>query len=243
MMSKRSKIYSTDKGAVIIESKTKNKIVELLKEGDKTSSEIREELGKAKSTISVHLSDLKDLGIIDEKVYPKDDRKKIFHLTSRFLARPDIPTDEHYKKLLKNLEKTKMDEYELLKGLFHLVRHGLDSFGLDVHPALKEIGRDAGRSLGKNFSGDRKGDLLEEISYFWKDNRLGTITVEGDDQIVVEDCFDCAGMPEVGHTLCSLDEGFIEGMMEAKLDRKVKVEEVGCHGLGENRCKFIVKLS
>lgn len=242
-MSQRSRIYSTDKGAVIVESKTKNDIIDLLKDGDRTGSEIRKELGKAKSTVSVHLSDLKDLGIIDKREHPEDERKKIFHLTSQFLGRPEIPNDHHYKELIKNLEEPEIDEYGLLKWLFHLVRHGVDSFGLDIHPALKEIGRDAGKALGKNFSSENREDLLDEIAEFWKKKELGVMEVNDNTELLVKDCFDCAGMPEVGHTLCSLDEGMLEGIIEERLDQEVKVEEIECHGSGEEHCKFVIEWS
>ncbi len=237
-MSSRSRIFSTDKGAVILQSETKNRIIDILEEEEMSASEIREELGKAKSTVSVHLSDLQDMGIIDDKKDPMDERKKIYYVSSRLIGKPNIPEDEQYEEMLENLRDSKGDIIGFLKGMFHLMRYGLDSFGLDIHPALKNIGRDAGRSIGKDFSVETKEEIFQEISEFWEDTGLGTIDHNGIDQLIVEGCFDCSNMPATGHSLCSLDEGLIEGIIEETLDKSVRVKENECHGTGADHCKF-----
>lgn len=237
-MNQNTRIFSTDEGAVILKSDTKNEIVELFLEGDKSSKEIRDKLDKAKSTISVHLSDLVSMGIIKEKDHPKDRRKKIYSLNSKLLGGSEIPFDEHYEEILKNLRTSSGDSYELLKSLFHLIRYGLISFGLDVHPALKEIGRDAGRSIGKDFESDDMDGVLKEIDDFWSENQLGKVSITEDDTITVEDCFDCCDMPEVGETFCSLDEGMIEGVIGERLGKIVTVKEEECFGTGKEHCKF-----
>lgn len=187
--------------------------------------------------VSVHLSDLKDLGIIKEKRHSEDERKKIFYLSSKLLGKSDTPFDVHYRKILENLKETEGDEYEFLKSLFHLIRYGLISFGLDIHPALKEIGKDAGRSIAENFSSQTEEELKEEIGEFWRSTGLGKVEIS-ESYITIKDCFDCGDMPEVGHTLCSLDEGMIEGIYEERLGKEVTVREVECFGTGERHCRF-----
>lgn len=240
-MDNRSNIFSTEKGAVVIKSPVKNDIIGLLMEGEKTSKEIREELGKAKSTISVHLSDLKELDIIKEKIHPDDERKKIFYINSKLLGMSEPPFDEHYNHMLKNLKESSGDSYDFLKGLFHLIRYGLTSFGLDIHPALKEIGRDAGKRIAENFEEEDMEGLLDEVGEFWKKNRLGLIEVIDENNILVQDCFDCCDMPDIGTTFCSLDEGMLEGIIEAKIGMDVDVKEVECFGTGDEHCKFNIQ--
>ncbi len=238
---KEPRIFSNDSGVVIIESKTKNRIIDILKEGEKHASQIKEELGKAKSTTSVHLSDLKDLGVIDVKEDSEDERKKIFYLSSQLLGKSEHPQDEHYHDILDNLKDSSGKRYEFLKGLFHLLRHGLDSFGLDVHPALKEIGRDAGRAIGEDMSVNNRDELFREISDFWESTGLGKMKVKEHKELIVRECFDCCEMPKIGHTLCSLDEGMLEGVIEAALNEKVEGVEEECHGSGADHCMFEIK--
>ncbi|MFW5898365.1 MAG: ArsR family transcriptional regulator [Candidatus Saliniplasma sp.] len=233
-----TRIFSTQKGAVVIESKTKNKIIQLLMEGDKTSREISDALDKAKSTTSVHLSDLENLGLIETKVDKEDKRLKIFSLNTKLLGTSDIPTDEHYLGILENLKKSSGDEYNFLKSLFHLIRYGLSSFGLDVHPALREIGRDAGRKLAENLEVGSMDELLKEVKKLWFENQLGDVEIVDSSTIVVHDCFDCCDMPNVGTTFCSLDEGMIEGIVDEALGISVSVREIECFGKGDENCKF-----
>ncbi|PTD93365.1 transcriptional regulator [archaeon SCG-AAA382B04] len=237
-MENREEVYSTKEGVVSLDSPTKNKILDLLRESNKTGTEIRDEINKSKSTISVHLSDLKQKGLIKEKKHPSDDRKKIYSLSSKLVGKAKAPRDKHYKEILQNIQKTSGDEYNFLKNLFHVIRYGLSSFGLDIHPALKEMGRDVGKSIAPTLNAKNFEELLSEIKDFWKENGLGNATIEENKYLVVRDCFDCSEMPNVNTTLCSLDEGIIEGIISQKLDLEVEVKEKECFGLGDNHCKF-----
>ncbi len=237
-MDKNAEIYSTTEGAVVIKSEVKNKVIHLLSNDDLSLDDISRELGKAKSTISVHLSDLKDIGVVGERTDPEDSRKKIFFLNSKPLGRSEIPYDKHYKEILSNLRQAEDDKYAFLKSLFHLIRFGLINFGLNVHPALREIGRDAGRSIAQDFESTEMTGLLEEISGFWSKNGLGDMEVKSSDEVIVHDCFDCGDMPDIESTLCSLDEGMIEGIIEEKTGMKITVTEDECYGMGDDHCRF-----
>ena len=69
------KIYSTNKGIKIVDSPIKIQILNLL-EGEISEADIVKETGKSKSTISVHLKNLIDEGIISFKSHPLDRRRK-----------------------------------------------------------------------------------------------------------------------------------------------------------------------
>ncbi len=240
-MSDDIKIYSTPKGTVILEAPTKNAIIELLNEKEMTSSELQAELGLAKSTISVHLSDLKDMGILKERKHPADKRKKIFVLSSKLLGQPESPFKEEYLKMLQNLKNSSGDEYLFLKNLFHLIRYGLQSFGLDIHPALKEIGRDVGRVLAEDMDASSYDEVMAQLSDFWEKNGLGRIEWKGYDGVKVLDCFDCSKTVETGQSLCSLDEGLLEGVLKSKLGVEYSVQEQECYGTGHEHCLFKIK--
>ena len=64
--------------------------------------EIVNNVGKSKSTVSVHLKSLREDGIISYKVHPVDNRKKIFYLNSKYLGSVDL-------KEKKELDEVKPD--------------------------------------------------------------------------------------------------------------------------------------
>ncbi|MCZ7398747.1 MAG: winged helix-turn-helix domain-containing protein [Candidatus Methanoperedens sp.] len=96
-------ILSTDNGMVALDSPVKLKILKLLENGTKSFDELVEKSDKAKSTISVHLHDLEQLNLIQEKTFPNDKRKKYFVLNSLYLAYSETPLRNQYNSHLDNL--------------------------------------------------------------------------------------------------------------------------------------------
>ncbi|OPY30022.1 MAG: V4R domain protein [Methanocella sp. PtaU1.Bin125] len=237
-------IYSTKKGMIAIDSPIKNRILQKLQEKELTFEELIEVCGKAKSTMSVHLNDLLASGMVYKRVDPNDRRKKYFGINSDLLASSRTPVNVHYNKILQSIPSAVGDKYTFLKSLFHLVRSGMESCGVDTSPALKKIGRDVGRTLAPRFKARDAAALLAEVSAFWEKEGLGHVTVlEGDvPSIVVDDCFDCSAMPDIGRTQCSLDEGILEAIIEEKLKVQCSIQETECYGTGHDHCKFIIKI-
>jgi len=213
-------------------------------ERELTFEELIEVCGKARSTMSVHLNDLLKIGLVYKRVDARDHRKKYFGLNTDLLASSKVPVSTHYDKILQSIPASIGDQYGFLKTLFHLVRSGMESYGVDTSPALKKIGRDVGRTLAPNFKATTADGLLKEVSAFWASQGLGKVSIlKGDiPTIVVDDCFDCSTMPNIGRTQCSMDEGILEAIIEEKLKVKCSIEEIECYGTGHNHCKFIIKI-
>ena len=64
--------------------------------------EIVSNTGKSKSTVSVHLKGLRELGIVSFKLNPEDNRKKIFYINSKYLGSVNLREQ-------KELEETQKD--------------------------------------------------------------------------------------------------------------------------------------
>ena len=210
--------------------------------GTASFDELVEKSMKAKSTISVHLNDLKELNLIQEKTFPNDKRKKYFVLNAIYLAYSQTPLNNHYN--------TQMDIcISILNGdsfkekLFCALRYGMEAYGIDPKPILKTLGNDIGTRIGPELKSRSLGGILEELSVFWTEHELGEMTILNGDQtaISVIDCYHCGKMPDVGKTLCSMDEGIIEGVLSSKLKSGFRVREIECYGTGHNNCKFVIE--
>jgi predicted hydrocarbon binding protein len=49
---------------------------------------------------------------------------------------------------------------------------------------------------------------------------------------------DCSGLPVTNENVCTYDEGFIAGILEAYTGKKYDVREVDCWASGDRVCRF-----
>jgi predicted hydrocarbon binding protein len=236
-------ILSTNSGMIALDSPVKLKILEILENGTLSFDEIVERSNKAKSTISVHLHDLEELNLIQEKSFPNDKRKKFFVLNAIYLAYSQTPSRKQYNKEMDTINLSNLNGSSFKEKLFGTLRYGMEAYGIDPKPILKKLGTDIGTKIGHELKSRDSEGILEELSVFWSEHKLGNMTyMEGDKtEISINNCYHCGKMPNVGKTLCSMDEGIIEGVIFNKLKCVCKVVEIECFGTGHNHCKFIVE--
>ena len=240
-------IFSTENGMVALDSPVKLKILEFVHTRSRSFEEVVNECCKAKSTISVHLKDLVMQNIILEQKDPSDKRKKYYSLNSQFIAYSQTPMQNCYNRIIDRLMNTVdsgNSEIEFFRTLCHTIRYGLEAYGMNPKPVFKKIGNDIGKKMGKFFVAGSIEELLSGLAEFWQLHGLGEIEIDNLDSLtlIVHDCFDCSDMPDVGRTLCALDEGIFEGIFEASLKLSVTVKEVECYGTGHNHCKFEIRI-
>lgn len=234
-------IFSTEDGIVALDSPVKLKILDMLKNGSVSFDDLVEQSGKAKSTISVHLDDLEKLNLILEKSSPDDKRKKFFFLTSVCVAYSELPMMKHYHKNLDTLEVNGLNGDSLIMHIFQTIRYGMEAYGFNPEPILKRLGKDIGTRLGPEFKSDDEYGLLQELSEFWRSKKLGNMNIIGSSrpEVIVTGCYHCSKMPNVGKTLCSMDEGILEGIFLSRLDIAYTFKETECFGTGYQHCKFV----
>ena len=85
--SQEVEIFSTADGLQVIKSPLRVKILSMLRERDLSFDEIVKLSGRAKSTVSGHLKDLSQEGIIGSRAHPTDARKKIFFIKSGYVGK------------------------------------------------------------------------------------------------------------------------------------------------------------
>ncbi len=233
-------IYSTENGIVALDSPVKLKILETLRKGVASFDDLVEQSGKAKSTISVHLDDLEKLNLILEKSSPDDKRKKYFFLNSVCVAYSEMPMMKHYQKNMDTFEISGLNGDSLMMHIFQTVRYGMEAYGFDPKPIMKRLGRDIGVRLGPEFESDDESGLLQELPEFWRSQKLGDMKVINNNAaVMVTGCYHCSKMPNVGKTLCSMDEGILEGIFSNKFGIDYTFKETECFGTGYDHCKFV----
>ncbi len=116
-------------------------------------------------------------------------------------------------------------------------------------PESAQIHYDIGTKLGNNFEGffvsTELNALVEELQQFWKRNGFGRIEElefkPGEIRFNVYNCFECNHLPDMGRTVCKLDEGFLSALFSNRLNMKFEASELECYATGQDHCRFSVK--
>ena len=136
-------------GVNVVKSPVKLTILEMLRDTEMEFDEIVNNTGKSKSTVSVHLKDLRESGIISYRVNPNDNRKKIFYINSKYLGSVNISEPKEIEQtqsdyIIKNIIEND-EEFSTL--LFHTLKSMLIQEGVNIDPILQATGNSIGKSI------------------------------------------------------------------------------------------------
>lgn len=123
-------------------------------------------------------------------------------------------------------------------------------FGTEV---AGEIVYDAGRHAGIQFAENILDTDLEMDAFIaraqeqLKELGIGIMRMEkidpenGEFTLTIDEDLDCSGLPPTEETVCTYDEGFIAGILEAYTGTRYRVREVDCWAMGGRTCRFDAK--
>lgn len=106
-----------------------------------------------------------------------------------------------------------------------------------------------GKSLCLQFI-DKYDDLSEyfiKVQEIFQELGIGILRMEKAEMnnltftLTVAEDLDCSGLADIGHAVCSYDEGFIAGIFDSFSDTKFEVKEIGCWCSGDRTCRFEIK--
>ena len=232
-------------GVNVVKSPVKLTILEMLRDSEMEFDEIVSNTGKSKSTVSVHLKSLREMGIVSFKIHPEDNRKKIFYINSKYLGSVNLVEQKELEETQKDylINNIINDDGDFTVLLFHTLRSMLIQEGINIDPVLQATGNRIGRSLFDLLYDDDLDTFLANISQFWEDKGLGRISFEVGNIIKVTsfDCFECALLPKTGKPACFLDTGIIEALFSEYFNSPVSVIEIQCYTMGDGKCVFEVE--
>ena len=239
------KIFGTSRGINVIDSPIKAKILSLLKEGGLSGSEIVSLTEKSKSTISAHLKDLIEVGIIDSKPDTVDGRRKIFYIKSRYLGEISRAMDleKDMNDYLAAQVANSDDPFKFFRFLFRTIRVALMKEGVNIDPILHNAGFKVGETFYNELKNPKTGELTKNVAQFWENHKLGHIELENMAPLTLRayDCFECEDLPKIGRSACAFDSGILEAIFSAHFDAEVDVDEIKCYAQGDNFCCFTIK--
>lgn len=232
------KIYSTNKGIKIVDSPIKIQILNLL-EGEISEADIVKETGKSKSTISVHLKNLIDEGIISFKSHPLDRRSKLFYIVADYIG--EIYPD----KIIYKLPETESDlesQDQLYIEILRQFKSILLIHGLQVEPLEVATGQRIGEKIYSTFDYETMDDLIELIKNKFEQLNLGKIKISSiEPSIIIKNtgCHECFKL-QYNIPTCNITKGILKGIFEKHFEKEVQVDEVECTSKYDDCCTFII---
>jgi uncharacterized protein len=237
------KIFGTQDGINVVESPIKTKILSLLKNGGLNGSDIVLFTGKSKSTISAHLKDLINQGIVDYKPDSLDGRRKIFFIKSRYLG--ELSRKMELEKDLDHFlyrQKDSEDPFKFFKYVFRTIRVSLMEEGVNIDPILHNSGIKIGETFYDEFKSPKTDVLIQNMAHFWEKHGLGRMEIEKliPPTIRIYDCFECEELPKIGRSACVFDSGILQAVFSVHFTREVGVKEIKCYAKGDDYCSFVI---
>lgn len=112
-----------------------------------------------------------------------------------------------------------------------------------------EAGELAGRELFKAMmtKGNGFNEFVKELQDILEKLKIGILRIEKADldnmhfTLTVAEDLDCSGLPVCDETICTYDEGFINGLLSEYTGSQFDVKEVDCWCSGDRVCRFEVK--
>ena len=116
----------------------------------------------------------------------------------------------------------------------------IESTGIDTSEVLVDLGREIGKQIAGKLKSRSKDRLLNELKRFWKNNNLGTVTVESKDPLIItmENYMNCRESPEIAKSLCSFVRASISTIIQEKLNADCKVKKMSCPDRGRTFCRL-----
>lgn len=232
-------------GVNVVKSPVKLTILEMLRDTEMEFDEIVSNTGKSKSTVSVHLKNLREDGVISYRVHPKDNRKKIFYINSKYLGSVDISEPKEIEEAQSNylIENLVEEDAEFSTLLFHTLKATLIQEGVNIDPILQSTGNSIGKSIFDKLYDDDLDIFMKNIAAFWQKNDLGRLTFDVGQiiKITTYDCFECQLLPKTGKPACFLDTGIFEGLFTEFFNLPVSVIETQCYTMGDEKCVFEIE--
>ncbi|RAP52601.1 MAG: hypothetical protein BZ138_02880 [Methanosphaera sp. rholeuAM270] len=232
------KIYSTNKGIKVVDSPIKIQILNIL-EGQVSEADIVKHVGKSKSTISVHLKNLIEEGIISFKSHPLDRRSKLFYIVAEYIGEI-YPNQIIYQ--MPEINSPLSDKEKLFTEVFRQYKSILLMHGLQLEPLEVKAGVKIGKSLYSTLSFQNFDELIKAIVDKFEQLGMGHIKVSSDNPLILKNksCCECEDM-QYNLPICNITKGILKAIFEEYYEMEVSIEEVECISKYDDCCSYLIE--
>ena len=238
-------IYATPGGIRTVDGLVRMRILSMLLQKEMSFDEIVDSLGKAKSTVSVHLKGLAREGFIGAREDSDDARKKIFFTRSSYLGglSKRMKVERDMEEYISTYALGSGDPFTFFRLMFRSFRVSLLNQGIEIDPILHDAGMQVGEVLYRKVGDPDIRGLLDNLCTFWKAQSLGRMEIESVEPLAVRiyDCFECQDLPILGRPACAFDSGILKTVFSRHFEMMMDAIETHCYSMGDDHCRFEVR--
>lgn len=234
-------LYYTKKGLVQVSNDVRRAILTALKDRDMTLTELARFMGKAQSTLSVHLEKMLADDLIACREDPSDSRRKIFSLVAVRFAYSKPPSEESMGMILGSISKVVDDPVKVRDAMVRFMFLGLDSLGLCVEPMSTILGALHAMALNGSLSGETFEDTVSNARDYYARMGLGEVSIYSLTPLTVVFKDDMTLTEDSAKALGGYVAGFMMKVLEDATDKSYHMIHSEVYGTGYNYFKFTLE--
>lgn len=225
-------IYGSPDGYTAITNPIRRRILEALEQEDLELPDLVEVTDRSKSTLSsIHMPNLIERGLIEERPHPTDGRKKRFHLVGRRIGSSDLPVEELRGAVREYVTGGQGRQQATARVALASIASAPDGTGASI---LRAQGRRLGQLMGQDLEGASNAVLMSLSSGLDKMGVARTLRIDLEDaRLDLEIARGWAADVPADHAV-HVVAGFLAGLAGISGNRTVDVQPLE----GELRARF-----
>jgi DNA-binding transcriptional ArsR family regulator len=237
-----TEVFRTAKGLVAVSSPVKRRILECLAVRSMSLTELAKAIGKAQSTLSVHLDGMETDGLVSSAGDPHDSRRRIYTIRASPLASSKSHDAEAIDLAHKTLVYAAGGEPAAIG--WALVRSALltaDGLGVSFQPALADIGAELGKAMAPRFRGRGHDAAMREAVGLFARMGAGDLSVFSSDPITVIYRVDAPLTRATAAVAGSFAGGFLSAVLTAAMGKPYSVTDSDVFGADSMYCRIVLE--
>ena len=170
-------VYATARGLVQVSNKVRKQILSELSRRSLSLTDLAKIIGKAQSTLSVHLDRMVDERLVSYVNDPKDNRRKIYSATSMLLASSKNLDPSATEMSVAVLREVVEDPSSMNLVLLRSLMLAADGMGLYVGPLIRTLGVNLANAVGEVYSFTRVEDLMDKVKTLYESIGFGEVSI------------------------------------------------------------------
>ena len=207
-------IYQTAAGYTAVTNPVRRQILDALGQQDRELPDLVRITGKAKPTLSnLHVRELLEKGLVEERPHPTDARRKVYRLAARRIGRSNVPLEQLRGAVKHYVSMSPLAYAVPFPAVLGVLAAGHAPGARD---AVRRQAQRLGASASQLFATSSPRDVMTAVAGFWE--REGVARTARMDFERMEFEVELVDADAPADAMATILGGVVEGILRARLD-------------------------